>query len=230
MIHNQYSNDRLGGVMSKVTVVGSLVADIVVRVPHFPRPGETVLASSAVTKPGGKGLCQAVMARRAGAEVTMVGRVGSDDFGDLLRDALTAHGVDCTHLHTDPQGTSLGIPILDPSGDNAIIGVPRASAHLTPEEVTGAAGAIRSADVLLLQLEVPLDACFRAVSVAKSVNTMVIWNPAPAVHGLADFLPELISDSVHWITPNEIEATQLSGAHVEDVDSAREAALRIRAR
>lgn len=216
--------------MPRVVVVGSLVADIVVRVPHFPSPGETVLATDSSTKPGGKGLCQAVMAQRAGAEVAMVGRVGSDDFGALLRAELERHGVDCTHLYTGAQGTSLGIPILDPSGANAIIGVPRASAFLTSAEVTNAAGAIRAADVLLLQLEVPLDACFTAISLAASANTLVVWNPAPAVHRLEDFLPDAVTGSVHWITPNEIEATQLSGTTVADVDSAREAAMRIRTR
>jgi len=208
----------------RIVVVGSLVSDLVLWVPRLPRRHETLLATAHASHAGGKGLCQAVSARRCGADVAMVGRVGTDDFGLDLLGLLDREGVDRSAVSRDEIGTSLGIPLIDPNGNNAIIGVPRANARVTVADVEQASEAIAAADVLLLQMEVPLDACHAAVTIAEEAKTSVVWNPAPAEWGVDEFLPQEISPFVSWLTPNEIEASELSSVEVSDHASALRAA------
>jgi ribokinase len=213
-----------------VVVVGSMVADIVVWLPRFPDPHETLLATASETHPGGKGLCQAVAAARAGADVTLVGRVGDDAFGTELLDLLGREGINTSCVATDPAGTSLGIPMISPDGANRIIGIPRASARLTPRDVARAAAALADAHALVLQLEVPLDTCWAAIRAVDPERCTVVWNPAPATVGLEDLLPDDLLGRVHWITPNEIEAGHLAAMEVTDAESALAAAGRLQAR
>lgn len=173
----------------KIVVVGSLVMDLVIWLPHLPRLNETLLPQRFESYPGGKGLNQAITARRCGAEVALVGKVGSDGFGSEFKTLLSDEGLDTSHLVTTQEtGTSLGVPIILPDGNNSIIGIPRANTLLQVEEVEAAQDKIQSADILMLQNEVPVEASLAAARIAKESETTVLFNPAPAQGDLSEFL------------------------------------------
>src|SRR5438270_8364971 len=139
----------------RICVVGSSNMDLIVRTPRLPLPGETLTAHGFSTCHGGKGGNQAVMAARLGAQVTMVGKVGRDAFGEQLRRGYEAEGIDTTYLFEDRLPTGVAAILVDDRGQNSILVVPGANAALTPRDVRKAAEAIRAADVLLCQMEVP---------------------------------------------------------------------------
>jgi ribokinase len=206
-----------------ICVVGSSNIDLTFRTPRLPRPGETIGGSQFHLGFGGKGANQAVMAARLGARVTMVGRVGSDIFGEQVLRNYREQGVDTTHVGTDPQRpTGTAAIVVDDQAQNAIIVVPGANLGLTPDDVRRAADAIRSADVLLCQLEVPVGTTREAFRVARTAGVRTILNPAPAVP-LADELLQLADLCV----PNETEAELLTGVPVPDLSGAGEAARRL---
>jgi ribokinase len=207
-----------------VAVVGSLVADLVVWLPRFPHPGETLPAERFQLAAGGKGFNQAVTAHRMGASVGLVGRVGEDSFGDLFFEVLSREAIDGRFVRRDPAGTSLGIPMIDAAGRNAIVGVPRANLCLAPEDVDAARHLLAAADVLLLQLEVPLATSCHAAALARASGALVVWNPAPATAPLAALVATGLVD---WLVPNEMEAAALMGAAVTDVASAVAAGRRM---
>ena len=206
-----------------IAVVGSLVTDLVVWLPHFPRQGETLHPHRFEIFAGGKGFNQAVTARRCGAVVSLVGRVGDDSFGQMFFDLLEREGIDPRFVTRDPIGTSLGIPMIDPHGDNSIIGIPRANTRLSPVDVDAARPTLTQAKVLLLQLEVPLETSQYAAHLAGESGATVILNPAPA-HTPVDALFPKREPWVDWLTPNGVEAEMLTGRPVADIDSARQAA------
>lgn len=214
---------------TKVAVLGSLVFDIAVTVDRVPETGETVLATSAQISAGGKGLCQAVAARRLGASVDAIGLIGSDVFGDYLTGVLRAEDIGHEHVRTHAAGTHLGIPIVTPDGNNRIIGVPRASLAVAPDDVAGSIELLQAADVLLLQGETPLE-CIRAALEGVGQKTLVVWNPAPARFTLEEMLAGQFGDRVSWLTPNESEATTLTGLPVVDVETGIRAARGIHER
>ena len=191
-----------------VVVVGSANLDVVVPVPHHPVTGETVMGGDHALVPGGKGANQAVAAARQGAEVTFVGRVGADDAGTTLRTSLEEAGVLTTHLETDAEAPS-GIALIgvDDDGDNAIIVSPGANARVTAADVAAAADAVAGAAVVLLQLEVPVEAVTAAADTATGI---VILNPAPAPTE-PEALPVKLLDRVDVLVPNTIELAQLTG-------------------
>ncbi len=207
-----------------VAVVGSLVADLAVWLPRFPAPGETLLAERFALAAGGKGFNQALTAHRMGAWVGLVGRVGEDAFGDLFYEVLEREHLDARFVLRDPAGTSLGMPMVDPSGQNCIVGVPRANRNLTPGDVDAARHLVAAADVLLLQLEVPLDTSLHAAELAHESGAVVIWNPAPAVAPLRALVG---SGLVDWLVPNEVEAAGLTGMTVAGAASAVDAGRRM---
>ncbi|HID50424.1 MAG TPA: ribokinase, partial [Anaerolineae bacterium] len=142
---------------AKIVVVGSLNMDLVTQARKIPAPGETIIGGDLQTIPGGKGANQAVAAARAGAQVTMVGRVGDDVFAGRLRDNLLADGIDANYVQNTPDTASgVALIVVDENGQNSIVVAPGANGRLTPTDVTLAKPAIQQADVLLLQLEVPL--------------------------------------------------------------------------
>lgn len=203
----------------KIVVVGSFVYDLVVWLPYFPRKGETLLASEFKMFAGGKGFNQAVAARRCGAEVSMIGKVGADQFGDAFLDILHREGIDHSFVIQDRSTTtSLGIPMIDPHGDNSIIGIPRANTLVTAEEVKAASEFIVRHQILLLQLEIPLEASLEAARIAHQAGMMVIFNPAPAAYPVTALLPKDSSGEavIDWLTPNEVEAEMLSGMPVNN--------------
>ena len=209
---------------AKIAVVGSLNMDLVVRAPHMPIPGETVIGSDFRTIPGGKGANQAVAAARLGAEVTMIGRVGDDDFGRAQLRNLGELAIDTTHVTVDPEAaTGIALITLDASGQNSIVLAPGANMRLTKEDINAAQGAIIQSDVLVLQLESPLEVVTYAIDIAYAEGVKVILNPAPARP-----LPKETLARLDYLIPNESETALLTGIEVADINSAKEAAERLR--
>ena len=194
--------------MDRVVVVGSFMMDLVARTPKLPAPGETVIGSTFDRFLGGKGFNQAVAAARSGGTVAMVGRVGDDDFGRAFLEALDADGIDRRGVSVDPaDGTGVGLPVVEDSGQNAIVVIPRANHALTtlPEDV------IASGSVVLLQWELPGPITVEAARIAKAAGAIVVLNPAPAVGRLDDY-----AGLIDVLVPNETEAAILG--HVGGVD------------
>jgi ribokinase len=191
----------------RIVVVGSFIMDLVVRAPRRPARGETLIGTDFGMFPGGKGANQAVAAKRLGASVCMVGCLGTDSFGDMFLALLEDEGIDTRFVVRDgTEGTGIGNPVIDADGDNSIIIVPRANTKLTSADVNKAEEAIASADVLILQLEVPMEASIRAAEIARASSTKVLLNPAPAAPLARSFLR-----LVDVIVPNEIEFEGLAG-------------------
>jgi ribokinase len=213
--------------MGRVVVVGSANTDFVVRVPRLPTPGETVLGGAFATAAGGKGANQAVAAARLGAAVTFVARLGRDAWGDAALAGYAAEGIECHHLTRDEAHASgVALIVVDARGENLIAVAPGANAALRPGHVAAAEAAIREADVLLAQLEVPLETVAAAVALARRHGVRVVLNPAPAQP-----LPDTLVAGV-VLTPNETEAARLLGEGVgpEPNRSAEAAAGRLLAR
>lgn len=211
----------------RVAVLGSLVFDISLRVSRVPDTHETILADSAQISAGGKGLCQAVAARRLGATVDAIGAVGDDVFGEYLLGVLDEEGIGRDNVSVTLAGTHLGIPIITPDGNNRIIGVPRASFELSLGDVQAGASVLRESDVLLVQGETPLDCIVTAIGLSR-LSTLIVWNPAPARFTVEQMLGDGREHLVAWLTPNETEAGILTGTHVTDVPTALQAARIIR--
>ena len=208
---------------AEIAVVGSLNMDLVVRAPHMPIPGETVIGSDFRTIPGGKGANQAVAAAKLGAKVTMIGRVGDDDFGRAQLRNLGGLGIDTTYTIVDPEAaTGIALITLDASGQNSIVLAPGANMRLTKEDINAARGAIVQSDVLVLQLESPLEVVTYAIDIAHAEGVKVILNPAPARP-----LPNETLARLDYLIPNESETALLTGIEVADINSAEEAAERL---
>jgi ribokinase len=212
--------------MSHIVVVGSLNMDLVVRTPHMPIPGETVLGRDFRTIPGGKGANQAVGAARLGAQVSMVGRVGADGFGETLRANLQANGIDTTHVLTDTKAPSgVALITLDATGQNTIVVASGTNMCLTPADVCAAFTQTGKVDVVVLQLESPLECVLEAARQGKARGAKIVLNPAPA-QPLSDALLALVD----VLVPNESEAALLSGQHVDTPEQAENAARQLFAR
>lgn len=207
-----------------LVVAGSLMMDLVMRVARRPGPGETLFGSDFGMFLGGKGFNQAVAARKLGAAVSIIGRVGDDDFGRALRAALVREGVDTAGVSTDPMaGTGVAAPLIEESGENSIVSVPRANMRLTAEDVTAAAGTFTGAAAVLLQLEVPVDASLAAARLAHTAGARVLLNTAPAAA-----VPEELRAAADLLIANESEAEALTGVRVTAVEEAFAAAERLR--
>ena len=204
----------------KLAVLGSINMDIVIRCGSLPQPGETILADSVTELSGGKGANQAVAAARLGANVAMVGCVGSDTFADRLLSDLTGQRVDLSHVYRRANcGSGFAMIAVEDSGENSIIVVPGANGTLSVDDAAAATDIIRDCDALLLQLEVPTETVIAAIAIARSAGTKVILDPAPAS---GEFPAELIQTDV--VCPNQSEASLLLGRPVDTVADAKEAA------
>jgi ribokinase len=213
----------------RIAVVGSINVDLVVRCAKLPRPGETISARDVSEVPGGKGANQAVAAARLGAEVTMIGRVGDDAFGQRLRTGLQENSVGVAWVSTTPNCASgLAIVAVEDSGENSILVVPGANGRLTPADVLAASEVIRQADVVLVQLEVPLETTIAAIQLARDCGTPAILDPAPAPAFGED--QSMIADllQVEVACPNEAEALALTNVQIETVADAERAACCLR--
>jgi ribokinase len=210
---------------SHILVVGSINMDLAVRTPHIPAPGETILGSSLVESPGGKGANQAAAAGRLGGNVAMVGCVGSDAYGHALRRALEAAGVagDFVTVQGDRSGVAL-IEVSD-AGENSIVVIPGANAWLTPAAVERALSNAPHARLVLLQLEIPDETILAAASLAHAAGLRVLLDPAPARP-----LPDALLANVDILLPNQGEAGALAGMEISGDADAEEAARRLLAR
>ena len=210
----------------KVTVVGSLNVDLVCRAMRRPDKGETLIGDAFDIFTGGKGFNQATAAARLGADVTLIGSVGADLFGDMLLAATENEHIDSRFVTKRTNvGTGVATIVIEPDGDNSIIVVPRANMALTTANIDAAADCIADADVLLLQLETPIAVSEHAAAIAKKHDTRVILNPAPAQP-----LPDSLLGYVDILTPNQSETELLSEMKVSNHEEARRAAKVLRAR
>ena len=190
----------------KIVVVGSANTDFVVHVPQLPSGGETVLGDQFHVVRGGKGANQAVAAARLGAEVTLVARLGDDNFGREALSAYRKEEIDTGFIVLDKQAPSgVAFIMVNQDGENLIAVAPGANSRLSPQDVLAAESAIAEADCLLLQLEVPLETVRTAAELARRYNVRVILNPAPAQRLPADFF-----ELADILTPNESEAAFLA--------------------
>ncbi|HXM92871.1 MAG TPA: ribokinase [Candidatus Dormibacteraeota bacterium] len=199
----------------RLLVVGSINLDLVVATQRIPLVGETVFGSSFRTFPGGKGANQAFAAARLGTLVSMIGKLGSDDFGVQLRANLADSGVDTSAI--DVVSTSSGVALIatDGNGDNAIVVVAGANAHLTPHDLDEHLDLIRSSSIMLTQLEIPLETVEHLGAIAQRESIPLVLDPAPARQ-----LPESLLSCVEWLTPNETETNSLLGLQPQELSQA----------
>lgn len=209
-----HTPDRAG-----VVIVGSVTADVTTFSERLPARGETILGDEFTLMLGGKGANQAVAAGRSGARTSFVGCVGDDLFHDLVVDGLSEAGVDLTHLRTVPGPTGIAHIRVDASAQNDIVMVPLANAALSAEQIDAALAALApTTSVLLTQLETPSSLTAHITTRAREHGMTVILDPAPAAQ-----LPDEVWRSIDIVTPNETEASLISGIEVTDAASAEAA-------
>ena len=207
----------------RVVVIGSYNTDMIIKTARLPRPGETVLGGTFSSGPGGKGANQAVSAARAGADVSFIARVGTDALGEEAVRRLKAEQVRTELVVRDPGApTGTAWIVVDERGENCIVVASGANGRLSPSDVVRGESEIASADVVLMQLESPIDAVASALDVAARHQVRVILNPAPALPLSLELLAR-----VSVITPNEVETEMLTGVKIEGEESLSRAADRL---
>lgn len=205
----------------KVTVFGSFVVDLMARTPHLPAPAETVKGSFFKQGAGGKGFNQGIAAHKAGGNVVMVTKIGTDSMGKVATDAMDDVGLSKEHLFYNPDVAS-GIALIlvdENTSQNEIVIVPGACATITDEDIASVADEIKTSKYLLVQLEVNQDANEKVVKMAKDAGVRVIINTAPYQPMNDEFLK-----GAYLVTPNEVEAEEVTGVAVNDLESADRAA------
>ena len=204
----------------KLVVLGSINADHILNINHFPQPGETVIGKQYTVAFGGKGANQAVAAGRSGADISFIACVGDDDIGERVRKQLASDQID-THPVEAIKDATTGVALIfvNADGEN-VIGIDAgANNAVTPEYLDRYKQQVIEASALLMQLESPLDTVIAAAKIAKEHDTQVILNPAPACE-----LPDELLSRVDIITPNETEAEKLTGINVDNNEDAARAA------
>lgn len=194
------------GARKPIVVVGSINMDLVANTPRIPAAGETILGQDFQTHHGGKGANQAVAVGRLGYPVSMIGRVGDDAFGTELRAGLESACVDTTGVATSPGASGVAVIVVAESGENSIVVIPGANAHVKPADLDANIETIRSAGMVLAQLEIPLETVLHLARICARENVPLVLDPAPA----ATLPPELL-EHVTWFTPNETEAAFFIG-------------------
>ncbi|AEX54255.1 ribokinase [Rahnella aquatilis CIP 78.65 = ATCC 33071] len=204
----------------KLVVLGSINADHILNINHFPQPGETVIGKQYTVAFGGKGANQAVAAGRSGADISFIACVGDDDIGERVRKQLASDRIDTQPIEAIKDSTTgVALIFVNAEGEN-VIGIDAgANKAVTPEYLDRYKQQIISASALLMQLESPLETVIAAAKIAKDNDTQVILNPAPACE-----LPDELLARVDMITPNETEAEKLTGIKVDNNEDADRAA------
>jgi ribokinase len=212
---------------SPIVVVGSLNADLVIRVARFPRAGETLTGHGFARFAGGKGANQACAAARLGGRVVMVGQVGPDEPGAWLAAQLDESGVETSCvLRDETESTGVALITIDADGQNQIVLVPGANGTFTPERLAVATAALRDTRVVLLQLEIPMQTVLAAAEAGRDAGALVLLDPAPAQE-----LPDRLLALCDYVTPNETElATLTGGGEVCDAADVRRRAEQLRER
>jgi ribokinase len=196
----------------RLVVVGSINLDLVSAAPRIPLPGETLIGSSFASFPGGKGANQAFAAARLGAQVSMIGKLGNDSFGGELRANLETAGVDTTAVEVEPTSSGIAQIITAANGENVIVVIPGANAHVSPSYVEKHLDVIRSASIVLTQLETPLETVEFLASITRKEGIPLVLDPAPAQP-----LPASLLERVDWLTPNESETCSLLNLKSHDL-------------
>lgn len=204
----------------QILVVGSSNTDMVIKAAHLPRPGETILGGTFFMNPGGKGANQAVAIARLGGSVTFICKTGSDIFGHQSQQLFEEEGINTSYVFSD-SGNPSGVALItvDEKAENCIVVASGANANLLPSDLAKAEEAIEQADLILMQLEVPMETVCFVADIAWQKGKKVILNPAPAHPLPTDLLRHL-----YLITPNETEAEMITGVKITDESSAGEAA------
>ena len=205
--------------MKNICVIGSLNMDLVVNVDTMPKPGPTIIGSNFKEVPGGKGANQAVAMTRLNGNVSMIGKVGEDGFGQTLINSLKNDKVDTTYIQTSKGATGVALITVDKNAQNSIVVSPGANFEVKEDDIDNNIEAIKNSDIVVLQLETPLNTIKYALNKAKELNKYTILNPAPAVK-----LDDEIIKNVDLLTPNETELEIISGVSIETEEDIQKAA------
>lgn len=209
--------------LNRIAVIGSSNTDMVIKTSKLPIPGETILGGKFFMNPGGKGANQAVAAARLGGKVSFIAKTGDDVFGKQARQIFENENINTDYLVTDP-GHPSGVALItvDAKGENCIVVAPGSNGYLSQGDVDLAREEILRSDIVLMQLEIPLETVVYAANLAFEAGKKVILNPAPAAQITDDLLSKL-----YLITPNETEAELISGIPVKDMETATLAACNL---
>src|SRR4051812_33527022 len=206
-----------------IVVIGSSNTDMVIKTEHLPAPGETILGGNFFMNAGGKGANQAVAAARLNGEVCFIAKVGNDVFGRQALELFTRENIRTEYVFIDEENPSgVALITVDAKGENCITVAQGANGNLSVDDIKTVTHIIEQADIILVQLEIPIKTIEYIANLAKHYNKQFILNPAPACM-LSD---ELLS-KVSIITPNETEAAMLSGIAINNVDDAKHAAVKL---
>ncbi len=206
--------------MKKITVIGSCNTDMVIKTQRLPVPGETVLGGEFFMNPGGKGANQAVAVARMGGNISFISKTGNDVFGRQSIELYKQENIETKYIFSDPINPSgVALITVDSHGENSIAVASGANATLLPEDIDKAQHEIDKADIILMQLEIPLETVQHIAVNAYKRGQKVVLNPAPA-----QYLPLTLMKCLYIITPNKTEAEILSGVKVSDWETARKAA------
>ena len=208
--------------MKNICVIGSLNMDLVVNVDTMPKPGQALLGGNFKEVPGGKGANQAVAMARLNGTVSMIGKVGNDGFGKTLIKALNNDNVNTDYVHTADCSTGVALITVDKNAQNAIVVAPGANFELTKDDIDKNIDCIKNIDIVVIQLETPLETVKYALQMAKKLNKYTILNPAPAVK-----LDDEIIKNVDLLTPNETELEIISEIKIENEDDINKAAYKM---
>ncbi|MDY6820732.1 MAG: ribokinase [Deferribacterota bacterium] len=207
---------------NNIVVVGSSNIDLVIRAERLPKLGETLIGESFKIGFGGKGANQAVMASKLKAGVSMVTKLGSDIFGKETLNNFKNFNINTNYVYFADESTGVAPIFVDDKGNNFIVIVPGANWLLKPNDVKIARDLIATSNILICQLEVPLETTLEALKIAKSAGILTLFNPAPARQ-----LPSEIYRYVDIIAPNEVEAELLTGVDINSVEDAKKAAFKL---
>ena len=208
--------------MGKILVIGSLNVDMVMKVDHMPVAGETILSDGMKLVAGGKGANQACAAGRLGTDVIMLGAIGNDAYGEMQRQSLLQSGVDVSGLLTKENvSTGTAFITVNKEGNNSIVVVQGANAQFTPEDIEAHRNLIEECEIVILQLEIPMDTVLYAVKLARKLGKIVLLDPAPA----PEHFPKELYQYIDIIKPNESELSRLTG--IADAQNHLEEAVQI---
>jgi len=206
--------------LKRIAVIGSSNTDMVIKTTKLPAPSETILGGDFFMNPGGKGANQAVAAARLGGKVSLIAKTGDDVFGRQARQNFESDRINCNFLVTDPDHPSgVALITVDSHGENCIVVAPGSNGSLGKTDIDQAREEILRSELILMQLEIPIETVSYAANIAFDAGIKVILNPAPAAK-----IPDELLSRLYMITPNETEAELISGIPVVDMESARLAA------
>lgn len=206
--------------MNKISVLGSINMDMVLNIDKMPKVGETIFSNGLHSIPGGKGANQAIAAKRLGAIVYMIAKVGNDSNGQILKQKLIKNDINTEYVFVDeekPTGTA--VILVDNKANNSIIVAPAANMNINLHEIDKSQEAIKNCEILIAQFETPIETTLRAFKKAKQLSKITILNPAPAKE-----ISEELLKYCDVIVPNETEAQYLTGIEIKDLTSAKQAA------